>query len=355
MYMSLKFKFANRFLIEFSLMSIEQKQKSAKRIQKKSNGLTTLIGGIIDKLSYGKIATYIALVLTLSATYFFLANPYGHGTNQKELSWLDSLYYCIITFSSLGYGDITPLGFGKFVASLQVISGLALTAIFVGKIASERQYAMLRLVYTSEHQRRIVEFENEINFLCEKLDIALEEHNHENLYKSSKNIYSFIASINNYLHFQSSQADLASFGNTSALKRLYQSIAQLQVTVYDAIRTFGVQDGTKNKLEQIVSRINNIADTMMPFHTKDVRIIPLLNEIKQLKENLTNWNIRFKNGQPEYKFRSNISDYLLEKVCEKIPAEPWPKNTHKTIAYELGVQIKLVQRCIDKLKNEGRI
>src|SRR5262249_16114441 len=143
---------------------------------------------------------------------------------------------------------IAPIGFGKAIASFQVLSGITLTAIFVGKIASERQAATLRLLYTSENQTRIVEYEKEIDELDSKLDTAVTEHNHDELHMLSRSISRFVASINNYLNFHSTYGDLASAGNTSSLRRLYQSMAQLQQTVYEAARSYGIQPKTKNKL-----------------------------------------------------------------------------------------------------------
>ena len=116
---------------------------------RQSNRLTTFIGGIIDRISYVKIAILICSILVICETYYWLLSPYQQGTTCHDISWLDSLYFCVITFSSLGYGDFTPEGFGKVIASLQVLSGVILIAIFVGKIASERQSALLRLIYTS--------------------------------------------------------------------------------------------------------------------------------------------------------------------------------------------------------------
>jgi len=324
----------------------------AKRNRKQT--LTTFIGGIIDKLSYGKIALCIAVVLFFCATYFWILNPYGHGTNFKDLSWFNALYFCVITFSSLGYGDIAPTGFGKVIASIEVLSGLVLIAVFVGKIASERQAALLRLVYTSEHQRRIVEFEKEIDDLESRLETALNEHNHDELYALSRSIYRFIASINNYLHFQANQGDLASFGNNSTLRRLYQSLSQIQQTVYDGIRTYGTQQRTKTKLEQIVNRVNGIAVTMISFHSNDPKINALLNEIQQTNINLEKWNEDLSNGTAKFKFRSEITEYLLLRVIEKIP-NPLTKHFHKQIALELGIPNKLAERCIDILVKEGRV
>ncbi len=320
----------------------------------KKQTLTTFIGGVIDKLSYGKIALCILGVLLLCAAYFWLLSPHGHGTTYKNLTWYSAIYFSVITFSSLGYGDIAPIGFGKVIASFEVLSGLILVAGFVGKIASERQAALLRLVYTSEHQRRIVELEKEIDDLDAQLETALNEHNHEELYSLSRSIYRFVASINNYLHFQSNHGDLASFGNNSALRRLYQSLSQIQQTIYDAIRTYGTQPRTISKLEQIMTRINGISTTMLTFHNNDEKINSLLNDIQQTNTNFEKWKEELLKGTAVYKFRNEITEYLLLRVMEKIP-KPLTEHFHKQIASDLGIQNKLAERCIDVLVKEGRV
>ncbi|WP_158267601.1 potassium channel family protein [Adhaeribacter arboris] len=325
-------------------------------IKKKNNQtLTTFIGGAIDKTSYVAIGACIFGVILFCSLYFWLINPYGHGTNTTNLRWFDSLYFCVITFSSLGYGDIAPIGFGKFMASFQVLSGLILIAVFVGKIASERQSAMLRLIYTSEHQRRIVDFEKELYLIDEQIDKALDEHNHDKLYSLSRSTYRFLASIHNYLHFQANQGGLASYGNTSSLKRLYQSVAQIQQTLYEAIRTYGIQQRTKLKFEQTIIRINSIAKAMSSFHSQDEKIKPLLLEIQQLATYLDKWKEQHSKGNVKLKYRSVVTDYLLFKVKDSLPPQPWPKHIHKKIATELEIQNLLAQKCIDRLIKDGHI
>jgi hypothetical protein len=319
----------------------------------KKQNLTTFLGRVIDKMSYGKIASFIVGVLLFCATYFWILNPFEQGTDEEKLNWLNALYYSIITFSSLGYGDIAPVGFGKVVASIEVLSGIILSAIFIGKIASERQSAILRLIYTSEHQRRLVEFEKEMEELKFQLDRSLTEHNHEKLYSLSHSIYRFIASMHNYLFFQSNHGDLATAGNTAAFRRLYNSLDQMQQTVYDAIRSFGIQQRTKSKFIQVITRINNIATSMIIFHNNDLKIHSLLNEILQTKTHLDKWNEQSLNGQLNYKFRNDLTDYLLNQVKERLPKPPWPKNVHKKIAEELEIQNRLAQKCIAKLIEDG--
>jgi len=323
---------------------------------KKKTSLTTITGGVIDKLSYRKIGCLIVFILLLFATLFWLLNPYGNGTDNPNLDWFNALYYSIITFASLGYGDISPIGYGKIIASIEVIIGLVLTAIFIGKIASERQSAMLRLLYTSSQQIRLVELEQEVIRLREELNIALNEHNHEKIYLLSQSIYRFIASTGKYLIFQSIEGDLASFGNNSTLRRLYQSILKLQLEIYGAIRSFGIDKNSKRNFEQVATRINGTIHSMKKFHKENnIKITSLLDEILQIKVNIDKWNLDLDSGRANYKFRNEITDYILQKVAERIPNDAWVKDTHKKIANDLGISNKLAEKCIDKIFREGII
>ena len=50
----------------------------------------------------------------------------------------ESIYWCISTISTVGYGDIVPLtGLGKFLASILMILGYGIIAVPTGIISAE--------------------------------------------------------------------------------------------------------------------------------------------------------------------------------------------------------------------------
>ena len=44
-----------------------------------------------------------------------------YGIEDKEISYLDSIYYTIVTFSTIGYGDITPKSNRAKVITIMII------------------------------------------------------------------------------------------------------------------------------------------------------------------------------------------------------------------------------------------
>ena len=95
------------------------------------------------------------LVVAFAAVYWSLSGP--GSTNglvetygSDDVTFLDSLYFSVVALSSLGFGDIRPLGFSRFLAGAEVIIGLSFFGIMVAKISSVRQDYILRRMYYSE-------------------------------------------------------------------------------------------------------------------------------------------------------------------------------------------------------------
>lgn len=51
--------------------------------------------------------------------------------------FIDSLYFSVVTFTSLGYGDISPMHYARFVAVWQALAGIILSAQFVYVLATK--------------------------------------------------------------------------------------------------------------------------------------------------------------------------------------------------------------------------
>ena len=118
------------------------------------------MGKLIDKLSYLWILGFFFFgVLTCWGLFYYLSFS-GNGIvstiyEDYTVLPLDSLYFSLVTISSLGYGDFRPTGYGRLVASLEVLYGLVILALIVSKIASERTSTLVKLIYTSDVQMRI--------------------------------------------------------------------------------------------------------------------------------------------------------------------------------------------------------
>ncbi|PIR48528.1 hypothetical protein COU80_02340 [Candidatus Peregrinibacteria bacterium CG10_big_fil_rev_8_21_14_0_10_55_24] len=93
-------------------------------------------------------------IAVLFAICYFLLEMYVPAHAPTPLNAIgtwqrfgDSLYFSIITATSLGYGDIIPQGWSKVLVSIQSISALFIFAVLVTKLISQRQEIALQEVH----------------------------------------------------------------------------------------------------------------------------------------------------------------------------------------------------------------
>lgn len=112
---------------------------------------------LLTNLSYTTLFIIWASMAIVFAVAYWGLSYMGAGLEHAPTSlaniadpamrFANALYYSIITATSTGYGDITPEGFSKVLASIQSISALLVFAIFVTKLVSHQQEMTLTEVH----------------------------------------------------------------------------------------------------------------------------------------------------------------------------------------------------------------
>lgn len=307
--------------------------------QEPHNTLSTTLGRFIERLTYKKLAPSALLAITSSAGYFYMAAGGCNGLDKEAgKAFGESLYFSIITFTTLGYGDLAPIGWGRAVAGAEVLIGLCLTALLIGKVASERQSALLLLIYTSDQQRRLSGFSDEL----ERLVPSLASGRWVSM-GTIENGFALITSLQAYLMFQSHQGRLADFGNGSALRRLYRSMEAFLCAVSDALVNRRANLREEVALLKMATRLARLGKIMERFHDGDRKARATLTKIELKFAKINNWEAR------------TVTCRRLEQVFSVIPSKPWPKHFHKAAAAQLGISHALFCKCMDELIRLGRI
>jgi len=102
---------------------------------------------LIDKIPWwGFVSLWLVLTLGFASLYYVL--PVGDCPTIKTLGYqkfFDALYFSIVTETTLGYGDILPMGWSKFFVCIQVMGGLFLAGVIITRITSSHGRELRRI------------------------------------------------------------------------------------------------------------------------------------------------------------------------------------------------------------------
>lgn len=136
------------------------KQIAANLIRLVDNYLVTRV----EKISIlGYIVRFAGAVIGFGLLYYLLTQ-YGHGIGRDNeildnATFLTGIYFSIVTISSLGYGDMHPMGISKVLACLEVLFGLVMIGVMIAKVTSYR----VERIYSSDAQKRLENFAEGFN------------------------------------------------------------------------------------------------------------------------------------------------------------------------------------------------
>jgi hypothetical protein len=122
------------------------KELTMRRYQLPMYSLRRLFSKVVDLFcGYGEaplrvVGFSILLILLCAILYFFTGINYsgeqlqfysGMGIADGLRLFFSCLYYSVVTFTTLGYGDITPLGLSRLIAAVEAFTGSFTIALFV--------------------------------------------------------------------------------------------------------------------------------------------------------------------------------------------------------------------------------
>jgi hypothetical protein len=97
------------------------------------------------KLAIKLIAIFGGAVIAFGMIYFLLGlvGATGLFIDGKKASFVECLYFSVVTITTLGYGDITPTGPSRFIASLEAIFGLVYVGYAISQVVSFKQESLI--------------------------------------------------------------------------------------------------------------------------------------------------------------------------------------------------------------------
>ena len=104
---------------------------------------------LADRISFGALLVgFFGAILTCSLMFLLLSTcAPGHGVRSEDgsVNFFDCLYFSTVTISSLGYGDLKPVGASRAVAGAEVLVGLVVVGLAIAKLAAQGTSSIRRL------------------------------------------------------------------------------------------------------------------------------------------------------------------------------------------------------------------
>ena len=120
------------------------------------------------------------LTVTLFGSTYFLLTPLGHGIGQNlkplsDITFFTGIYFSIVTISSLGYGDMHPMGFSKALICVEVLGGLVMIGIMIAKVTSRRLSYYVSRLFSFDAQKRLEDFATQFDTFRVNLNAIMPE------------------------------------------------------------------------------------------------------------------------------------------------------------------------------------
>lgn len=309
-----------------------------------------MISRKIEALKVSWLVWMLAFVTLASAFGIFLLSPCGNGIipttdSPKAISFWDALYFSVVTISSLGYGDYRPIGYGRLLAAAEVICGLVLIALIVSKLASDRTSTYVRLLYTSDSERRLKEFKSDIQSRLDGLKTSHRNHDHKSKLDEVRSLGLIAINLAKYYEYQ---VRVGALGENWARKnslRITQAIVKSAEELGLVGKAAATSQEERQQIETTFRHMERAVAAIADTHESD----DFLSSKQQLSRTIESHKRYAAEGRTK-PTHSEVTPFVLEQVKRVLPPKPWPKNVHKTVAQQLRISNKLAHKTISQLE-----
>jgi hypothetical protein len=146
-----------------------------------SRSLREELGGAVvnlaDRLSITQVfSIWLGLILVCGAVYWLIgfsgrpALAQGGQRLGTDLGGLwTAIYFSFVTVTSVGYGDVLPLGSTRILAVAEAVSGLLLFGLLIAKFVSYRQDMLVRQIHRVTFEERLDRVQTNLHLVLSEL------------------------------------------------------------------------------------------------------------------------------------------------------------------------------------------
>jgi hypothetical protein len=139
--------------------------------------LGTALLDFVDRLSTAQLfAIWLAVILACGVAYWLIDLSSSTGllaagarvrTNLGGL--LTAIYFSFITATSVGYGDVLPIGASRILAVAEAVGGLLIFGLLIAKFVSYRQEMLVREIHSVTFEERLDRVQANLHLVVSEL------------------------------------------------------------------------------------------------------------------------------------------------------------------------------------------
>ncbi len=249
-----------------------------------------------------RYTAFFALVVGIFGILYTLLTPIGHGIGRglqpiTDITFGTGIYFSIVTISSLGYGDMHPVGFSKVLVCIEVLMGLALIGILIAKVSSRRLSYHVSRLFSSDAQKRLeaiaAEFEKSQDNLSKIMpNLEAYQSTPGSALSSSEEINAFIASfreivsdirsgcirLHGYLSGELAQGNYFGVAPASAIERVAKAIdgiffplGQLVISLSPQAKIEILNQRTRQGISEAIDNQKKVCELVDQHSDQDIR------------------------------------------------------------------------------------
>ena len=235
---------------------------------------------------------WLILVILFGLLYYVLDARYDILASRGKEGFLNSIYFSFITSFPIGYGDVVPVGIGRFFAVIEGITGLIIYGIVISKLVSYKQESILNELYEISFEERLHRFRSALYLFRSDLSkFIFRVENNSTTQKQINDIWIMVNTLDVTLMdiskvlFKKVDREYIKKVDNLSLELIFNSIDTSLQKLLELVDTLE-EKKLKWKTEILVENLGSIRNSigMMIDNYKQFGNVKILNRIKSIGE-----------------------------------------------------------------------
>jgi hypothetical protein len=132
---------------------------------------------MVDALSTARVfAIWLVLIISCGGVYWLIDSTTVRGLKEAGVriganldGLLTALYFSFVTATSVGYGDVLPVGPTRIVAVVEAVAGLLIFGLLIAKFVSYRQDILVREIHSVTFEERLDRVQTNLHLVVSEL------------------------------------------------------------------------------------------------------------------------------------------------------------------------------------------